>query len=139
MSPTPAVRCCLFPEKVPLQSWGLVNWRCPAHLRPSNGGVMTTQLRLGVTISISRSQSLLPDPSFIQKRPAGGKRSLNTHRGHGLRYASCLSAEDMNFCSGKSTTNASQLFWLLHFLSADKVRWAAHKELLFKSTEKAEE
>lgn len=138
MPPAPAVRCCLFPKKVPLKSWGLMNWRCPAHLRPSKGEVMTTHLQLRVTISISKSQSLLPDPSFIQpQRPAGGKRSLNSHTGHAIRYASCLSAEDMNFCSGKCTTNAAQLFWLLHFLHADKIRWAAHKELLFKSAKKS--
>lgn len=140
MPPTPAVRCCLLPEKTPLQSWGLMKWRCPAHLRPGNGEVLTVQLRFGVMISISKSQSLLPVPSFIQpQRPAGGKRSLNSHTGHDLRYASCLSAEDMNLCSGKCTTNASQLFWLSHFLSADKITWAARKELLFKSIKKAQE
>lgn len=134
MSPIPAVRCCLLPKKVPLHSWGLMDRRCPAHLRPSNGEVMTVQLQFGV-ISIVKSQSLLPDPSFLQpQRPAGGQRSLSSHTGQDLRYASCLSAEDMNLGSGKCTTNASQLFWLSHFLSADKIRWAAHKELLFKST-----
>lgn len=95
MPPTSAVRCYPFPKKVPPQSWDLMDWRCPAHLRPRNGEVMTVLLQSGVTISISKSQSLLPDPSFLQpQRPAGGKKSLNSHIMHDLRYASCLSAED---------------------------------------------